>query len=114
MDVSVITLIVCEYIGGHALKGVYEMQFSDPRKLKIVDGMKDIFDIEDFKARCAEQNLPVNGTELEYAQKVGMLLYAKRKYPDVSSLEAYMLLVAGHNVSVVSTGCSSCGGGEVR
>jgi len=94
------------------------MQFSDPRKTKIFIDMPDPFDMQDFIAKCTTQGLTVGGSELEFAQKVGMMLYAKRKYPDISLFEAYMQFTVEANEAINSgtllQGCATCGGGQVR
>lgn len=94
------------------------MQFSDPRKTKIFIEMANQFDMQEFIDACTARGFSVNGSELEYAQKVGMMLYARRKYPDLSPFEAYMQFTVEANQIVNSslplTGCSSCGGGQVR
>ena len=94
------------------------MQFSDPRKTKIFSEMVDQFDMQGFIDKCTAQELTVGGSELEYAQKVGMMLYAKRKYPDLSLFEAYMQFTVEANQAINSgtllQGCATCGGGQVR
>jgi hypothetical protein len=90
------------------------MQFSDPRKLEVFESLENKFDVSEYERKCSERGLTIRGNELEYAQKVGMLLYAKNKYPDKSALEAYMLLVSGASNADFGSGCSGCGGGQLR
>ena len=94
------------------------MQFSDPRKTKIFIEMANQFNMQEFIDTCTAQGFSVNGSELEYAQKVGMLLYSKNKYPDVSLFEAYMQFTVEANQAINSgtllQGCATCGGGQVR
>ena len=91
------------------------MQFSDPRKMEILTNLADIYDFEGYTTKCDEQGLRLNGSEMEFAQKVGMVEYAKRKYPTKGAFEAYMLLVSGAEQKTYSNGgCSGCGGGQVK
>lgn len=90
------------------------MQLSDPRKLKIVESLSDPFDFETFQTECYAQGLTLHGTELEFAQKIGMLIYAKKKYPEATPLEAYMLFVSGASSHELVSGCNGCGGGEIK
>lgn len=94
------------------------MQFSDPRKLAILESMTNVYDVEEFYDKCSNQGLTVRGTELEYAQKVGMYQLAKFKYQGSSPLEAYMLFVSGAEAKTFGeqsiAGCSGCGGGQVK
>lgn len=94
------------------------MQFSDPRKIDILEQMENPYSLDEYFEKCAAAGLSVHGTELEYAQKVGMVLYAKNKFKEKTPLEAYLLFMAGADRKeilqpvVKKEGC--CGGGTVR
>lgn len=90
------------------------MQFSDPRKMEILTNLSDIYDFNGYVAECERQQLRIQGSEMEFAQKVGMVQYAKKKWPEKSAFESYMLLVSGASNTRINDDKPCCGGGEVK
>jgi len=90
------------------------MQFSDPRKMSIFDSMSNPYDLDEFASKCETQGLKIRGTALEYAQKIGMVMYEKNRFQDKSSFEAYMLLVSGGDDRKFDGPEGCCGGSVVR
>ena len=77
--------------------------------------LKDPFDYDEFYSMCIVQNLePLS--PFEYAQKVGMLMVAQRRFKGVSPETAYKAFIQEMNsaASQKSTtnstgGCGGCG-----
>jgi len=77
--------------------------------------LKDPFDYDEFVIACVEQDLtPLS--PFEYAQKVGMLMVAQRRFKGVSPEAAYKAFIQEMNsatsqrTTTNSTGgCSGCG-----
>lgn len=95
------------------------MTLSDPRKFRIFMEMTDPYNLDDYINRCNAVELSVRGSEMEWAQKVGMALFAIRKYPDMTPFEAYMTFVSGGGqVQYGEPGqrgdCTGCGGGKIK
>lgn len=91
------------------------MQFSDPRKMAILESLESPYDFSAYLSACLDKGYGVTGDEIEFAQKVGMVMYAKRKFPESTLLEAYLLFVAKANpIESPKSGCGGCGGGKVR
>ena len=83
--------------------------------LDISLGLQDHFDYDEFVIACVGQDLtPLS--PFEYAQKVGMLMVAQRRFKRVSPETAYkafiqeMNSVASQRTTTNSTGgCGGCG-----
>ena len=77
--------------------------------------LKDPFDYDEFCSICIAQNLePLS--PFEYAQKVGMLMVAQRRFKGVSPEAAYKAFIqemnsaASQRTTTNSTGgCGGCG-----
>lgn len=107
------------------------MMYNDAERLKIVLSLSDPFDYEEFCAACAvvkAEPLPIH----EYAQKVGMVMVAIRRWPDIAPADAYMMLVMSNQATTMPTNTTNttlddspiitppvtrkkcCGGGKIR
>ena len=74
-------------------------------RLNIWKELSDPFDYQSFVTKCAEQNVtPMSN--VDFAQKVGMLMSAKALYPNLDIAQAYVMFVQ-ENMSVGSAGARS-------
>ena len=88
-------------------------------RMKIVLEMVDPFDYDEFLRICETEKIqPLSMNE--YAMKVGFVMMAKVKYPEVTIEEAYMKVVEAGNSyrspqqsPTKGKDCGSCGGGAV-
>lgn len=105
------------------------MRFGNPDILQAFVDLADPWDFQAFLKLCADRELVTDFSEREYFQYAGMALGSAKKYPDLSSHDAYMRFVSEVTapaysesvapVPVVETPalpqatCGSCGGGKV-
>lgn len=111
------------------------MNFGEIKKLEIVLAMDNPFDLEEYIRRNHEAEMFVIGLETEFAQKVGVIMYVKNKYPNLHPHEAYINFFKGNHESDMSgdkmvntqvvggdnvrgdhpmADCNGCGGGQIR
>lgn len=70
------------------------MIFSSADKMKVLLDLDNRYDYQLFLERCEARGLQVvGGSELEFAQKVGMIMCALFRYPDMSPVDAYVKFV---------------------
>lgn len=93
------------------------MQMSNPLGMRAVVGCGNRWDFDEVQQAFRSAGLPFVANELSFAQLMGMLEYATRKYPDVDPYVAYMSLVSNPGEQVAydkdgnPTNPSSCCGG---
>lgn len=63
------------------------------KRLEIWTQLSDPYDYDSFVARCLEAGV-IPLTVGEFAQKVGMLMTAKRRHPELSARDAYEEFIA--------------------
>lgn len=91
-------------------------------RVPIILALSNKYDYAEFVSACKTADV-WQWSWPEYATKVTMLEYAMQMNPDLEPLEAYKLEISNNNGStsipryqtkVVTTDCSTCGGGRVR
>lgn len=102
------------------------MLLNNKQRLTLWLELTDPFDYDTFTKKCdvaSISTLPI----AEFAQKVGMLILARRRYPDMELSLAYLKLLeeskpVGLGSGVIkindptvhnTVGCGGCGGGKV-
>lgn len=83
------------------------MTLNNYERMKIVLDMVDPFDYDEFLRICETEKvspLSIN----EYAMKVGYVMMAQVKYPDVSVEEAYLKIIEEANNQPIGN-CAGCG-----
>lgn len=74
-------------------------------RLNIWKELNNPFDYQSFVNKCVEQNVtPMSN--VDFAQKVGMLLSAKSLYPNLELEQAYIMFVQ-ENMSIGAAGAQS-------
>ena len=93
----------------------------DASNIALLETMHDIWDYSEYVSLNPETKIPLS----QYAVQVGVLIFSKRRWPEVTSAEAverwlnisseeHGQYVARNEVINKSNSCSPCGGGNVR
>jgi hypothetical protein len=94
----------------------------DNARYYIIKELNNKFNFEEFELVCASKKITPM-TIHEYYFKLGLLEWAKEKYPDIPEIDAYLKIVDYLNRleeenrissnAQQKVGCGSCGGGKV-